>query len=215
MSLRLIIGFSFAILALSSCNHLKTDSWPNGSVKSEIQMKGDLYEGPAKFWYSNGILQMECNYKNNKLEGKAVRYYQNGFKEEELTYSAGELNGINKCWDQRGNLVKECSYKNGKLNGPYHEWHGDNILSIDGQYKDGNIDGQWLYFDIYTKVIGEGRFINGTGIQKSFFENGKTKQITHYENNLKEGDEMLYNPDGNVNLISHYESGKLVNTIKK
>ncbi len=139
-------------------------------------MKGNNYEGSAKYWYENGHLQMECNYKHNQLQERLVRYYPDGNKEEERFYQDGQIHGLNRSWNNNGSLIKESVYKMGKLNGYYHEFYSDQRLKIKGEYVAGQMQGRWLYYDQLGNIV----------------------QITNFNNNLKDGWEVIYAPDGGI-----------------
>jgi antitoxin component YwqK of YwqJK toxin-antitoxin module len=199
------------LLLLSGCQRTKTEFWSNGNKKSESNHRGSVAEGVSRFWYEDGTLQMECNYKENKLEGPFVRYYSNGIREESRIFKNGMQNGEYKAWDRSGHLIKQGSYKDDKPDGAFWEWYPDGAVRVEGQYKNGVIDGRWIYFSGHGVVIGEGTFTNGTGIQKAFYENGRLKQTTPYQDNQKNGEEIFYRNDGTIERINRYDMGQLLN----
>jgi uncharacterized protein len=205
----------FTVIIFSSCSRTKTEFWPNGNKKSEIGLNGGKYEGPAKYWHENGRLQTSCTYRDNKIDGVLQSYFPSGSIQAEQHFKNGVLDGQVKTWDKFGKLISEGNYRDGHLHGRYAEYYPDKSLRLEGNYINGNHDGIWLYYDASGLIIGEGTFTMGTGIQKSYYENGTTKQVTHYAGNEKEGEEIFYRPDGLTEVINFYEHGKLVKKIKK
>jgi uncharacterized protein len=202
-------------LVLASCSRTKTEYWPNGNKKSEIGVNGGKYEGIAHYWYEDGTLQTSCTYRNNLVEGSLRSYYPSGRPQAEQSFTKGVLNGVAKNWDKSGQLVLVCSYRDGFLHGKYTEYYPNGTVKAEGTYLHGDHDGTWLYYDAGGMIVGEGNFTLGTGIQKAFYENGHTKQLTHYTKNAKDGEEVFYKPDGTPDVINTYADGKLINKIKK
>lgn len=199
------------LLFLTACSGVKTEKWPNGNIKSEISWHSDQRNGPAKYWYEDGTLQMECNYQNNILNGRLSRYYQDGTKKEQQVYKNDTLDGPAFAWDRSGNLAIESNYVKGTYQGNYREFYPNRQIRIEGRYVKGIIDGQWLYFDESGQVIGKGNFHLGDGVQESFYpENGRIKIRTPYKNNVKEGTETEYSPDGRVLNVRIFSGGNLI-----
>ncbi len=201
------------LLFLAACTRVETTYYSNGQVKSEITMRGKKYHGPASYWYENGIMQTQCQYEDNELEGKLVSWHMNGARQTEQHFSRGKLHGVMKGFDTDGKLVSEGHYNHGILHGRYVEYYPDRGVKLEGNYANGKHEGTWLYFDIGGLIIGEGVFSKGTGKQRAFRENGKTKQLTHYVDDQKHGDEIYYLEDGSVEMINRFEAGKLVEKI--
>jgi antitoxin component YwqK of YwqJK toxin-antitoxin module len=118
-----------------------------------------------------------------------------------------------KGYDSNGKLVSEANYAEGVLNGRYTEFYPGFGIKLEGNYSLGDHEGTWLYYDVGGKIIGEGVFVKGSGTQRAFWENGKTKQSTPYKNNKKHGDEILYRENGSIEVTNKYSDGKLVEKI--
>jgi antitoxin component YwqK of YwqJK toxin-antitoxin module len=212
---RIIAITIIAALLISSCSQqTKKEYWPDGTLKSEIHLKGTIYDGKATWWYENGIKQMECHYKKNQLDSILTRWFPNGKKQEEQHYRENKKNGVNRGWDIEGNKIFEQFYYNGILNGTFKEWHPNKELKMEGQYRMGKLDGKWLYYDNSGIIIGYGTFSNGDGMQKAFYENGNLKTETSYINNLKEGVEKIYDITGKLKEARIYKAGVLQGTSK-
>jgi len=204
----IILFFSFFI---SGCRQqAKKEYWRDGKLKSEIGMKGTIYDGKATWWYENGKKQMVCFYINNQLDSILTRWFTNGNKQEEVHYRDNKPDGVNMVWNNDGNKIIQRYYSKGILNGTFTEWHPNGQLKTEGRYKTGNIDGKWLYCDTFGVIIGYGTFNNGNGVQKAFHENGILKRETNYINNLKEGVEKDYDISGKLKSSRTYKAGVLM-----
>lgn len=202
--------FILFLLISIACTHVKKDYWPGGVLKSEIHYKNDSYDGPAIWYYENGAKQLESFYKNNLLDGKMIRYYENGQKEEEQVYANGKMNGKRITWDISGNKTGEISYLSGIPDGPYMEWYPGGNLKVEGANSGGKYNGRWYFYDENGNIIGQSDFVNGNGIQKAFYPDGKVKRLTPFRNNLKDGNDIYYREDGKIEKTMVYQNGVLV-----
>jgi len=203
------------LILLSSCKNTKTEYWPNGSLKSEIQMKNKLYHGHAIFWYDNGNKELECYYENNVLQGPKIRYYPSGQKKEEFYYNAGKLDGLSVTWYTDGGKSSECAFINGLMNGPYHEYYPDGAIMVDGHYLGGKFTGKWFYYDSSQKIVGIGNFDHGAGIQRSLYASGNVRKEVHIKDNVKDGEEIDYDVAGKITSIKIFSKGVLKENLKK
>jgi uncharacterized protein len=194
-------------LLVSGCSRTRKEYYPSGALKSEISMKNGEYSGRSVYYYENGKPMMSCSYIHNKLDGELYRYFQSGYHRELQTYRDGILHGVSRIWDRNSHLIRVMNFTMGKPDGAFQEWYGNRILKVDGHYKNGNFDGIWLYYDLNENVTGEGIFAEGSGVQKAYWENGNIRNITHYKNNVKEGEEVFYDQNGKILKTISYHNG--------
>jgi antitoxin component YwqK of YwqJK toxin-antitoxin module len=205
----LLFFFAFAII-FSSCRNAREEYYSNGKLKSVIHIRGGKYYGKAVYYYPNGDVQLECFYKDDILQGPLIRYYTLGRKKEQQNYDKGNLDGLSTTWYPDGGKSSETTYMNGLLNGPYREYHPRDRIKVQGQYLEGFFSGRWFYFGMGGDVVGEAKFIHGTGIQRSYFPDGKISRVVHYKDNRKDGEEVEYDPAGKVVSVSLFRSDSLV-----
>lgn len=177
-------------------------------------MKGGKYSGKSEYYSPAGDLQLECYYKDNLLQGPLIRYYRYNKKKEEQNYEKGNLDGMSTQWYEDGSRMAESTYVKGLLNGPYHEYHAGNRIKVDGQYLQGYYTGTWLYFNFGGEVVGEARFTHGTGKQRSFYPDGRVSHEVYYKDNLKDGEEIEYDPAGKVTSIKVFRHDSLIRSIR-
>lgn len=197
------------ILILTGCHRTKTEYWPNGVLKSEIMLRKDQYDGSAKFYYETGQLQISGNYKQNKLDGPYILYHPNGKKKEEQYFKNGIQVGVHKIWDTQGTLITNARYSNGKLDGRFTEYWSNGTVKTEGEFSNGLYDGFWLYYDYSGTVVGEARFNRGTGYQKAVNPDGSVRQITRFSDNVKDGEERFFTPEGKIERVNRYVNGRL------
>ena len=113
-------------------------------------------------------------------------------------------------YNQEGVKLTEIEYKDGVMDGSYTEWHERDILKCAGQYADGLWDGHWEYYDFRGFLIAEGDYVKGRGDQLNYTDTGVLYKKTHYENNAKNGEEIYYDPQGNVIKTIMYKDDRMV-----
>ncbi len=195
---RLIFFFILAItLIIYSCSRTKETPYPEGTLKSKQEYKGKKLDGVSTWFYKNGGKQLEVVYKDDVPHGPSTRWYFSGAKELQESYIDGKRNGLARKWDLQGKLIEEISYKNDTLHGPYTLYHESTEIKVEGYYNMGLFDSIWTYYDISGMKVGDGKYVAGKGVQRTYFPNGQLKAVVSYENNKKNGYEILYDRKGN------------------
>lgn len=148
--------FAIPVFIFTSCNFIKqktgeeksktpsTDEirivrryFENGSIKSEISVKGNLRDGITKNYSKYGYLLSEVNYVNNKKDGPAVNYYSSGKMHSKLMYKSGVKNGDSFWYYKSGKVFRINPFKNGKLNGIQKFYYENGRIMAEVPYKNG------------------------------------------------------------------------------
>jgi antitoxin component YwqK of YwqJK toxin-antitoxin module len=87
----------------------------SGALKSEITVKNNKKNGPAKKYYSTGELHTLVNYVDSKKEGKTIWYYRNGQAYRVTNYVNDKMHGIRKIYYEDGSLQAEIPYQEDRL----------------------------------------------------------------------------------------------------
>lgn len=206
----LFISVILFAMCIAGCTSVTREYYPDGTLRSEIPVKGNQYHGTAVFYYSDGAIQMESDYVRGKLNGQTIRYYSNGQKKEWLFYTGDKPDSLYISWDPMGNMLLECHYRDSLLHGSYTEYYQNGQVKTSGAYVNGLFDGKWWYYDQYGIIIGTGQFSAGTGVQQAYHSNGRLRQIIRYENGLKQGTEQLFSPMGELLEENIYTKGILM-----
>lgn len=143
------------LILLNACSHVKTDHYPNGSIRSEITIQGGHFNGPARFYFESGALMTECHYVNDSLEGQLIRYHENGSRQEVKYYKMNRPDSTCRSWNGQGQLLVDAFYHLGLLEGNYREYYDNGQLKTSGRYRNGEPVGLWLYYDQNGYVIGK------------------------------------------------------------
>ncbi len=208
-----ILFFSF-ILFLFSCTNVKTKYWENGKIMSEIEYSGELQNGTAKWYFQNGNIQMQAKYKDGELDGLFSRWYVNGQKDIISNYIKGKKNGSEIKWSETGVKISEINYTDDSLNGKYCLWYKNGNQQLEASYKMGKYNGKWYFYNERGFVISKAAFISGNGLQESFDMKGNKILESNFFDNLKEGNEILYDSNGNIRIKRIYRKGKIISERK-
>lgn len=106
----------------------KTYYEKSGALKSEITIKDNKKNGPAKKYYPSGELHTIVNYVDNIKEGETIWYYKNGQAYRITPYVHGKMHGIRKIYYENGKLQAEIPYKNGELTVGTKEYNKNGAL---------------------------------------------------------------------------------------
>lgn len=167
-------------------------------------------DGVKKDYWENGNIKLELRYENGKLNGESVWYTQKGQLAVKGNYKDDVLDGTYTRWHPNGKMASEEHYVNGKLDGEVKKWFDNGQLFQEGQYSEGMMDGQWFIFYPSGALAGKAEYKMGTGKQVCYEESGYKCLEVPYVDNLKQGREIYYNPDGRITKIVEYEKGKVV-----
>ena len=192
--------FGLLLILFTSCGRTtKTEYFPNGEKKSEINYSGEKLDGASDYFYNNGHLQSHFFYKDGLLEGESQSFFFSGDTETKCLYKNGKLNGVYQIFFSDGNILKEIKhYKNDTLEGKYIAYYRNGEIKIEGSYKSNMFDSTWNYYDRYGRLVGKGIFKKGNGTLESYHKNGNISQITPYIENEIVGEEKYFNNDGKL-----------------
>lgn len=200
-------------LFLSSCTRVVKETYPDGTVKSEVLMRNGVKNGEAKYYFPTGMIELRVNYSDDKLDGPYEKFNAKGIRTELTNYSNGKKEGESKAFSDDGWLYMAANFSNDTINGVYHEYHENGQVKVSGAYNHGLYDGKWEYFDAGGVKVGYADFKNGTGKQVALhFGSKRIKTEVNYVNNEKNGPEIWYDQDGNVEKTIVYSKGKIVST---
>ena len=208
--------FSLVIIvavSLASCSSVVKEEYPDGTIKSEVTMKKGRKNGPAKYYYPVGKLELSMNYTDDKLDGLYEKFTLKGVRTEMTMYSNGLKNGESEIFGEDDKLQIQATFVNDTIHGAYKEFHPNGQVKVSGAYNHGMYDGRWEYFDASGMKVGYAEFKNGTGKQFALHYGSKRiKTEVSYVNNLKDGDEIWYDREGNIEKKIVHSQGKIIST---
>ncbi|HLN53474.1 MAG TPA: toxin-antitoxin system YwqK family antitoxin [Lentimicrobium sp.] len=192
----LFTGLIFLLITVLSCQRVKESHFPDGTIKSRQEFKGKKEHGISTWYFDNGSKELEMNYHEGVPQGLMTRWYYSGQKELQEQYKEGKKNGPSLRWDIQGRLIEEVNFRDDSLHGEYIQYYENGLVKIEGYYKMGKFDSTWTYYNISGMKVGDGKYENGSGIQRAYYPNGRIRLIVPYKNNQRNGYEITLSQDG-------------------
>lgn len=207
---KILLPLCVLFILFTSCRHTVKEYYPNGNLRSAVEYRGKIQDGLAVYFDEQGVKKMEVMMVRGKKEGRLRSFFFNGNLQTEEFYRNDLLNGCQTTYDKDGVKLSEIEFKDGIMDGSYKEWHDRDILKCAGHYVEGLWDGHWDYYDIRGFIIAEGDYVKGCGDQLNYTDTGVLYKKSHYENNAKNGEELYYNPEGNITKTILYKGDRMV-----
>ena len=135
-----------AAFALTACEDIRVQEFPDGSVRMETTYVKDKKQGLEKEYYNNGTLKRETNYNEDRKEGLQKEYYDDGTLQAETPYADGYIEGEVSKYHKNGKLASKAKYQKNKQIEFGEVFDPDGSPATDGSYKDPR-DGyayQWI-----------------------------------------------------------------------
>lgn len=149
-----------------------------------VYVKGESKPFTGKFALFLGeIIESSEEYQNGKLHGERVWYSDDGKIIMSENYNNDKLDGEQKAYYTNGKIKSIISYDNNKIVG----------LEV---------------YDKNGSPLHKANLSTGTGIWKTFWDNGNIMEEGRYKNWTKDGTWKRYQENGTVDSITVYENGK-------
>jgi antitoxin component YwqK of YwqJK toxin-antitoxin module len=201
-------------------NGLKEGNWEyfnvvTDKVYKEVIYKNNKLNGLSRVFYDNGQIKEEVTYVNDEISGLVKNYFDNGKLSKLYTLENNLLSKTFTEYNVNGNKKQESNYLNGKLEGPFTSFFENGKIQSTGSYNNGLMNGPWKYYFSNGNLLGTGSFKLGSGGDVSsmgvprdnrdgkwqfFYENGKLKEETNWQNGYIIDTKQFYT-NGNVKLI--------------
>lgn len=162
----ILVGpFLFSSCDKCPSNTEVTETWENGSPKTEIQWfdRADSTYRQLQY-FKDGQLKLEKIFTNGDLE-KLTGYHETGEIEAAFIYENGKsIAGSEyfKNGQKMGEVPKEL---NGEIDGPVKYYYEDGSLRAEGEYKNDKPHGIWRDYDEQGNITSERHFENGKEIK--------------------------------------------------
>ncbi|PVH25403.1 toxin-antitoxin system YwqK family antitoxin [Sphingobacterium corticibacter] len=151
-------------------------------------------QGEWKVYYLNGQLKSLENYTNDTLDGKVFYYGPNGILRSKASYKMGVAVDSFIMYHTNGNInLAEWRDDRGKSQGVFRVYYDSGQLSQIGTKKDGHFEDTC----------------------RTFYKNGKPREMKVYQNNLRNGIWVYYNEDGEVVQTEAYENDVLLEKLSQ
>lgn len=175
--------------------------------------KVNIIIGLLIFWGT--ILAQEINKKN----GYRIFYYKNGNISSEGLMRNGKPDGLWKSYYETGGIKTIGKRKNYQLDSTwvFYNVYGDVVAKIN--YKINRKNGfSYAYYTSEEKpgyignIKAKELYVNNLkqGIADYYYPNGMLQKKTSYKNDIKHGDEIIYNKKGIIIEIKKYNKGHVI-----
>ncbi len=185
--------------------------------------------GSWKYFYPNGKPQEQSHYFDGKLNGEYLSFYANGNVKIKGYFTLGQPDSTFEAYFFNGKLAEKGKYSiTPKINSLDTFQLQKNIDKSEAikSFKTGN----WSYYYNSGKIMEETNFIdgdsieyivnyydtsdnklveNGTGKIKTYFPSGKLKSIEGINGGVKNGETVVYKPNGKPRITGYYKNGKM------
>lgn len=131
------------------------------------------------------------------------------FIEYSETFVNGVLEGPKTWYSESGNIVLQEYYKNNKVEGEQKAYYENGNLKSVVDYKGSRVMGMVAYSPD-GKVLHKDDFKNGNGKWKYFWSNGKILEEGQYKNWVKDGIWKKYRENGELDTVTEYKNGRVV-----
>ena len=145
--------YFFIVPILLSCGKIEREYYPNGNLKSEIELnkKGQI-NGIKTVYYEDKKVQLIEHYTNNVKNGEFISYYPNGNIQMTLFYKDGKKDSTLKAYYNDGKLQYTYDYVSDKINGHFKEYFINGNKKEIRAYENDSV----LFYELYDST---GNFI--------------------------------------------------------
>ncbi len=173
----------------------ETDYYKNGKKAFEKNYKNDILDGDFIIWNKDGEIIYNTVFKNgtgterNLYQDEQNFYDENSYSEYQL--KNGVENGTHKEV-KNGKLTVLEYYKDRELHGTATEYYENGQKSFERTFTEDVLDGKFTVWDKAGNVIYTTVFDMGTGIYKSYNEDGNIMEEREMKNRSYDGIQKTY-----------------------
>jgi len=180
---RIILTISaLAAFFVASAQNTVTETWPNGSKKSQgivigetkinpkdskeeqaKKMNSVTKDGKWTTWFENGTVRSEEYYDKGAMTGVWKSMYENGKTESEINFNTGKA----VFYNQKGGKSSEGTMAPGMIQkGNWVGYHENGNKNYEGSFNaEGKKDGVWKFYNTQGLPTTEQTFKNGEVIK--------------------------------------------------
>lgn len=203
-----------------------TSYFENGNIKNTINYINGKPNGEARFYYENGKLRELGNWEIDHWKGKYQYYYESGQLSYDWNYSKyGKREGEQKYFHSNGEKMYEGNWKNGKTDGELSVFNENGELI---QKKIFNEDGfaEIKKAEPPLKKASSTHENEDKDVQRDQFKQTGFHTVFNLSGNINKkgffvkgvlfnGEEYIYNENGELQKVLIFENGLLKDTVIK
>lgn len=183
--------FQGGMIKKSNLTDVDGIGWKNTSDHSIMYYQGKPFNGIIA-GCSGKDIGYKANVVNGKMHGEELSYHSNGDLHFKRNWNNGILEGEEIVYNSKGDTVQCVNYINGKLNGKVVKFERDNFY-----------DFRLLFVREYKNGYEDGDFI-------CYYDNGNVRRKGHFASGIKDGEELTYDYEGNLESEKMFKLGKLI-----
>lgn len=170
----------------------------SGYLVEEIEWKNGIKE-KERLFHGNGVMYKEKFYENGIIK-KEEEYYPNGNIFSRSFYKDGKKDGIEYQYYYltAEKIYRTTEYKNGQKNGVENYFADNNEITKKIIYENDEVVSKEYYEQGKLKK------------SKLYYENGQLSEVRNYKDNMLHGTFKKYATNGNIQEISTYQNGELI-----
>ncbi len=205
-----ILLLMFAVMV--SCSRTKNEYFEDGSLKSSIPYRFGKENGTCKYYFINQPhpIKIVVEMKNGKKQGDFIKYFINGKLDTRCHYDNDLLEGTEERFHIKGYRMTTTNYLHGKKHGEFIHYHPNGEMMEHGSFYEDLFDGEWEYFDERGVLVGEGKFEKGDGVQYGYNASGNLIRVVHYQNNMKNGEDIELDNEGDTLKVTVFKDDRIV-----
>ncbi len=178
--------------------------YPDGTVKSEENLKGGVLDGTQRNFHPNGELSSEFRYIPGKGQtGPYTEKRMDGSVVTEGYMENGRVSGEQWQYHSSGKPSEHEYFVNGALSGWQQYFDESGVLRTEELVEDGVLR-EVVQFDHAGKEFNRIRMGTGPFLLETKYENGKVAARTQYVNGVRHGTSTHFLPDGTKEFEAQY-----------
>ncbi|MCA9523977.1 MAG: hypothetical protein KC609_23570 [Myxococcales bacterium] len=156
----------------------------------------------------DGALVAGCRLRDGRGQGPRLEWHRNGELLRRVTMRAGRKNGLESTFDSRGRRLIQAHWADGHLHGYWIRYFPSGKKQLEGFYRAGFRDGYWTQWGAQGRRLGQYRMHDGSGIERSWYENGQLRLEAEKRSGVLDGRYRLRNRVGRVVVEGQYLAGR-------
>ena len=196
---------------------VRTDYYPNGTIKTIASYKDSIPEGVRREYDENGRIKMAYIFSKGDIIGQGIlnedgekegdwkEYFKDGNLKAEGRYKDGKRVGQWKFYHENGNLEQSGKYnEHGELDGTWRWYYLSGELLREDNYMNDLADGHLIEYSEDGKVITEGDYIEGYEDGYWIYESPFHKEEGNWRDGMRNGKWKSYWDDGQLSFSGDF-----------
>lgn len=184
-----------------------------GNKRIEGSYDNGETEGKWSWYHENGQIERTATYSRGELHGPVIDLYDNGQIESESYFRFGMADSTWISYDENGNKIIITEYEMDEPHGRKEFYSEEGILQLVRFYKHGILTG-YSYLNAEGEELPMIPLLNGNGIIKAYYPNGKVSREMEYRNGDLVGLYKHYDDTGQILEEFPYTANEYHGTMK-